>query len=116
MPAKITLERIIRDDDDQTGRDVREWTITRENEIITIKGRKASLLISTDDVPDLIADMQAMVAINFENSRTNETIHNSMPICPKCQSSKYVMPLNENEFRCDICNVKFHAGQVDNAN
>ena len=64
MAAKVTLERILRDDDDSTGQDIREWKIEREGSRLKIRDCRGSgfLLIRASDADELMADIKAMAS------------------------------------------------------
>lgn len=59
MTARITIERILRDDDDMTGRDIREWKLCIEGGHVTIKPRDGLdfILLRSSDIGELISDL-----------------------------------------------------------
>jgi hypothetical protein len=58
--AKITVERILRDDDDDSGQTVRQWAIESEAGHVTIKMNSMCgfLLLRTADIEIFAADLQ----------------------------------------------------------
>jgi hypothetical protein len=60
MAARITIERLLRDNDDDVGQSVREWTIESESHHITIKLKHGSgfLILRPADVDQFVADLQ----------------------------------------------------------
>lgn len=60
MPARITIERILRDEDDASGQTVREWTIECDPGHIMIKMKHGTgfLHLRPSDVEQLIDDLR----------------------------------------------------------
>lgn len=60
MAARVTIERILRDDDDASGQTIREWKIESEPGHITIRLKHGDgfLLLRTADVEVFSADLQ----------------------------------------------------------
>lgn len=60
MPARITIERLLRDEDDASGQSVRNWKIEVDACTITIRLKHGDgfLLLRTDDVPLFSADLE----------------------------------------------------------
>jgi hypothetical protein len=61
MSARVTIERILRDDDDASGQSVRRWRIEAEAEAgyVTIRtgGENSFLMIQTGDVDLFVRDL-----------------------------------------------------------
>lgn len=59
MPARITIERALRDEDDATGQSIRDWKIEVEATHITIRLKHGDgfLLLRADDIPYFAADL-----------------------------------------------------------
>jgi len=57
--SRITIERILRDDDDASGQTIRQWTIQVERHGITIRSRDelAFLMMRTDDIAQFRNDL-----------------------------------------------------------
>ncbi|MBX3481633.1 MAG: hypothetical protein KF842_14675 [Caulobacter sp.] len=67
MAAQLTLERILRDDDDASGQTIRVWRLSIDGQYLRIQrsGTETSssgLLIRVADVPQLIADLKSIAA------------------------------------------------------
>ena len=63
MAVKLTLERILRDDDDSSAQTVRSWALSIDGDHLTIKratDQAERVHIRLDDVGDLIADLNAI--------------------------------------------------------
>ena len=60
MPARITIERLLRDDDDASGQSVRDWKIECEPGHITIKLKHGDgfLLLRATDIELFSLDLQ----------------------------------------------------------
>lgn len=60
MSAKITIERILRDDDDASGQTIREWALESESGFVTVRGRRGDgfLLMRADDIDIFTADLR----------------------------------------------------------
>lgn len=60
MAARITIERILRDDNDDSGQTIREWKIDSEAGHVTIWMKHGSgfLLLRTADIEIFSADLQ----------------------------------------------------------
>lgn len=63
MSARVTIERILRDDDDASGQTVRQWRIEAEAGYVTIRtgGENSFLLIQTGDVYLFVRDLNQAV-------------------------------------------------------
>lgn len=75
MRARITIERILRDDDDASGQSIREWAIESEAGFVAVRRRDHGfLLLRIADVDLLIADLQraktSAIALVSEDSRS----------------------------------------------
>lgn len=59
MAARVTIERILRDDDDHAGQSIREWKIEAESGHITLRARENLnfLLLRASDIDLLRADL-----------------------------------------------------------
>lgn len=60
MAARITIERVLRDEDDASGQSVRDWKIEAERGFVTIQLKYSSggfLLLRTDDVNQFVIDL-----------------------------------------------------------
>lgn len=58
MTARITIERILRDDDDATGQSVRQWRIEAEAACVTVRAETAGfLMVRAGDIDLLIEDL-----------------------------------------------------------
>ena len=64
MTKRVTLERILRDDDDQSGQSIREWKMEIEDDQIKIRPRDGAdfLMIRADDVDQFHDDLLALVS------------------------------------------------------
>lgn len=63
MTVKLTLERILRDDDDASAQTVRGWALSIDTGSLSVRrsaDQAEGLLIRLDDVGDLIADLNAI--------------------------------------------------------
>lgn len=60
MSARITVETLLRDDDDMSGQSIREWKLEIEQGFITIRMRHSNgfILIRAADVDQLVADLR----------------------------------------------------------
>jgi hypothetical protein len=60
MPARITIERVLRDDDDSSGQSIRDWKIESEPGIVTIKLKHGTgfLILRSSDVDAFTADLK----------------------------------------------------------
>jgi hypothetical protein len=60
MAARITIERILRDEDDASGQSIRSWIIASEPEHVTVKLKHGDgfLLLRAADVDQFAADLQ----------------------------------------------------------
>jgi len=65
MPIRITIERILRDEDDAIGQSIREWKIEVEDASIMLRGReKAGFVhLRANDILVLIADLERAKAV-----------------------------------------------------
>lgn len=59
MVARITIERVLRDDDDATGQNTRDWKIEAEAEHITVKLKHGDgfILLRPADVDQFVIDL-----------------------------------------------------------
>lgn len=61
MPTKVTVERVLRDEDDDSGQTVRSWRIEAEKDHMTIRAGGGSatgfILIRASDVEALVEDL-----------------------------------------------------------
>lgn len=68
MAAKITVERILRDDGDASGQTVREWKLELEGDALTISGSRhrpdAWIIIRLSDADDFMADIRGLISIH----------------------------------------------------
>lgn len=73
MPARITIERVLRDADDNTGQSIREWRVESEVDVITVRTSAGGsfLIIRPDDVYQFVADLQRAKA-NAEALKAEE--------------------------------------------
>lgn len=60
MSTRITVETLLRDDDDMSGQSIREWKLEIEQGFITIRMRHGNgfILIRAADVDQLVADLR----------------------------------------------------------
>lgn len=60
MSARITIERVLRDDNDASGQTIREWRIESEpgHIIIRMKHGDGFIMLRVDDVDLFAADLQ----------------------------------------------------------
>lgn len=60
MPARVTIERLLRDEEDAMGQTIREWKIESEPAHVTIRLRHGDgfILMRTADVEVFIADLK----------------------------------------------------------
>lgn len=69
MSARITIERILRDDDDHSGQTIRQWRIEAEGGHITVRDREDHLpflMLRPADVDILILDLRKAQAAAVE--------------------------------------------------
>lgn len=66
MPARITIERTMRDEDDAAGQSVRNWKIEVEASHITIRLKHGDgfLLLRADDIPYFAADLDRACVVS----------------------------------------------------
>ena len=59
MPSKITIETLLRDDDDATGASIRRWNIAIEGSTITLRHNHGDgfIMIRAADVQTLVNDL-----------------------------------------------------------
>lgn len=59
MTARISIDRVLRDDGDATGQTIRAWTIESEIGHVTIKSRTGAgfIILRPEDVETFVADM-----------------------------------------------------------
>lgn len=59
MVARITIERVLRDDDDASGQNIRDWKIESEAEAITIRMKHGEgfILLRSADVDQFVTDL-----------------------------------------------------------
>lgn len=64
MARRMTLERILRDDDDASGQTIRNWVIEEDSGMLTIRPRKDLnfILIRASDAKQLADDLVMMAA------------------------------------------------------
>ncbi|MBO6755494.1 MAG: hypothetical protein JJ902_04155 [Roseibium sp.] len=64
MSKRITLERVLRDDDDDVGQSTREWTLSIDGSHITIRGREDApvLMIREGDIEQLHEDLLTLAS------------------------------------------------------
>lgn len=62
MSRRITLERVLRDDNDANGQTVRTWIMQRDDDLIMIRAREGSdfILIRKADAQQFHEDLQAI--------------------------------------------------------
>lgn len=60
MTARITIERLLRDDDDASGQTVRDWKIESEAGRITIRMKHGDgfILLRADDTDLFVTDLE----------------------------------------------------------
>ncbi len=65
MAKRVTIERVLRDDDDASGQSVRGWKLSLDGKFITIRPARRDvsdfLLIQTDDVETLCRDLAVLM-------------------------------------------------------
>lgn len=70
MIARITVERILRDDDDASGQSIRDWKIESDAGFITIRLKHGDgfVMLRTDDVNRFMQDLHQsrMAAIRLK--------------------------------------------------
>jgi hypothetical protein len=68
VASKITVERILRDDDDASGQTIREWKLELEGDTLTINGSRhrpdAWLIIRLADADECMADLRGLMSIH----------------------------------------------------
>lgn len=68
MSSKITVERILRDDDDASGQTIREWKLELEGNTLTISGSRhrpdSWLIIRLSDADEFMADIKGLMSIH----------------------------------------------------
>lgn len=72
MARRLTVERVLRDDDDASGQTIRKWQIQRDGNFITIRSRDDGpgfIMLRTSDVPLFKADLDTIT----ELANTGET-------------------------------------------
>lgn len=69
MSSKITVERILRDDDDASGQTIREWKLELEGNTLTISGSRhrpdSWLIIRLSDADEFIADIKGLMSVHY---------------------------------------------------
>lgn len=69
MSSKITVERVLRDDDDASDQTVREWKLELEGETLTISGSRhrpdSWLIIRLSDADEFMADIKGLMSIHY---------------------------------------------------
>jgi hypothetical protein len=69
VASKITVERILRDDDDASGQTIREWKLELEGDTLTINGSRhrpdAWLIIRLSDADEFMADIRGLMSIHY---------------------------------------------------
>lgn len=66
MAKRTTIERILRDDDDDSGQTVRAWQIQREGNFITLRDSEHSkdfIALRSEDCEILAADLREIAAL-----------------------------------------------------
>lgn len=60
MAARITMERILRDDDDMSGQSIRKWVIESEGGHVTVRVNHGEgfLLLRPEDIDVFVADLE----------------------------------------------------------
>lgn len=60
MAVRHTIERILRDDDDDSGQSIREWRIETEGTHVTVRRREGDgfILLRAADIDTLITDLR----------------------------------------------------------
>lgn len=60
MPARITIERLLRDEDDASGQSVRDWKIEADGDSITIRLKHGDgfLLLRHTDIDIFTSDIE----------------------------------------------------------
>jgi len=68
MPARITIERILRDADDDSGQSVRNWTIESEAGHVTIRMKHGNgfIMMGPDDIDQFVIDLKRAKAASLE--------------------------------------------------
>lgn len=69
MPRLITVERMVRDDEDPTGHSVRSWWIRRDGSYIWIQpaeNQAGPLMIQASDIEALCADLEMLAMAEEE--------------------------------------------------
>lgn len=75
MAARITIERVLRDDDDASGQSIRDWKIEADSGLITIRMKFGDgfIMLRPADVEIFTADLQrakaAAVSLTEESER-----------------------------------------------
>lgn len=74
MAVRKTIERILRDDNDQSGQSIREWKIEVEGSHVTVRPREnlGFLLLRAEDVNLLCGDLMEAVAMSSPTSTTGK--------------------------------------------
>lgn len=74
MPARITIERVLRDDDDDSGQTIRDWKIEadRFGVMIRMKHGTGFILIRAADVDVLVSDLQRAKATALQLAEEKE--------------------------------------------
>lgn len=68
MAVKLTVERILRDDDDASGQSVREWKLELEDDTLTISGSRhrpeSWIIIRLSDADEFMADIRGLISVH----------------------------------------------------
>lgn len=58
--SRVTIERVLRDDDDHTGANIRDWKVEAEKGHVTIRLRHGDgfLILGQDDIGIFISDLR----------------------------------------------------------
>ena len=71
MARRTTIERILRDVDDDSGQTIRQWLIQREDEFITLRQHESDSFINLrpEDCEILCADLREIAALPANKER-----------------------------------------------
>lgn len=68
MAVKLTVERVLRDEDDASGQSVREWKLELEGDTLTISGSRhrpeSWIIIRLSDADEFMTDIRGLISIH----------------------------------------------------
>lgn len=109
MAKRLTLERLLRDDDDASGQTIRQWHVERDGELLTIRTRADQpgfLLIRASDAALLCADITEMAATVGPAARPHKWVPSRLghgtKMCSQCAGTEQELAALGQLDRCDM--------------